>query len=141
MFVKKSSYDEVVANNAELNEQVETLTTERDAAISERDTLQTSIDDGGNANDNTDMEATLSEVVNSLDAIDDSIQNVETPQEKVSATAALISTLRQTPGAKSAIVTSKTEQAIIDGKAADKNVVSEKKDFMGNLASVTEEFL
>lgn len=150
MFVKKSSYDEVVATKTTLEGEVATLTserdnaiTERDNALSERDALQAQIDTGTGADStpDPDMEATLLEVVNSLDAIDDSIQNVETPQEKVAATAALVSTLRQKPGAKTATVISKTEAPSVDGKAADKNVVSEKKDFMGNLAAIKEEFL
>lgn len=136
MFISKSKYDEVVESNAELNEQLITANQERDAAISERDALQKRIDT--REGNETATLATLNEVVSSLDTLDESVQTAPTPAEKAAATTALVSALRQSPGATTATITSKKEVTATD---PDQNVVKDNKSFMENMQAVKDEFL
>jgi len=161
MFVNQKKHDQVVQERDTLQTENATLTTERDTAIQERDNLQTQNDtltqerdaaiqerdalqarlDGGEQSEDGAATQALNETFESLDELDPSVQNAETPEEKTTAVVSLVNTLRQSAGATPARLKSKTESKKVDKTEKDENVVSDSKSFMENLEAIENELL
>ncbi len=160
MFISQSKYDKVVKERDDIRSENDTLITERNQAVQERDMLQTENDtlntecntaiqerdhlqaqiDTTNEESSDVATLALNETFENLDELDDSIQSADTPEAKTTAVVSLVSTLRQSSGAKPARLQSKTETKPTYSEK-DENVTSEKKSFSENLESISKEFL
>lgn len=154
MYTNKGHKEALQEVTGPLNEQITTLTGERDTAVqaqadlesqnatltSERDALQAQIDTGTGDTSNEASEA-LEASFETFDQLDETIADAQTTEDKTTAVVELVSVLRQTAGEETPRLKSKTETKPADQSVKDENVTSEKKSFVENMAAVGEELL
>lgn len=127
----------------ELDESIqnaETPEAKAEAIVSFVADLQSQIEAGNETQDDDEATQTLNETFTSLDTLDESVQNAETPEEKTTAVVSLVNTLRKSAGAKPARLKSKTEAPNAEHSEKDENVVNAKKSFSENLEAIEKEY-